>query len=84
MKESDRRVLRAAARVLEANDGDWPGADQIGQEMGGLGADIVTDTLRTLQRSGYLRLDGAPAGDSSAPVFVQEITDKGRQILGSH
>ena len=82
MKESDRRVLRAAARVLAANGGDWPGAEQIGEDMGGVDADVVADTLRTLQRNGYVRLDGAFAGDASAAVYVQEITAKGQQIVG--
>lgn len=82
MKESDRRVLRAAARVLEASAGDWPGADQIGEDMGGTDADVVAETLRTLQRNGFVRLDGAANGGAGTPVFVQEITAKGRQILG--
>jgi hypothetical protein len=82
VKESDRRVLRAAAEVIEVNNGDWPGNDLIGAHMSGVDAGIVAETLRTLQRNGYVRLDGASAGGDVDRVFVQEITVKGRQALG--
>jgi hypothetical protein len=81
VKESDRRVLRAAARALNTSEGNWPGADQIGQDMGGLDLEVVTDTLRALQRSGYVKLDGSFGGDASSPVFVKEITAKGCQVV---
>ena len=82
MKESDRRVLRAAAQAIDTSGGDWPGNDVIGEQMGGVDADLVADTLRAMHRAGHLKLDGAVNGGSGQAVFVQEITAKGRQALG--
>lgn len=82
VKESDRRVLRAAAQAVDTNDGNWPGNDLIGEQMGGVDAELVADTLRALHRNGHVRLDGALTGGGGDLVFVQEITAKGRQALG--
>jgi hypothetical protein len=82
VKESDRRVLRAAARAIDTGDGNWPGNELIGEQMGGVDADVVADTLRVLHRNGHLRLDGAVNGGADVPLFVREITAKGRQALG--
>ncbi len=82
MRESERRVLRAAAEVIEASNGDWPGNDLVGKHMGGVDAGVVADALRALQHGGYLRLDGAFTGSGAERVFVQQITPKGRRALG--
>jgi hypothetical protein len=75
-------VLRAAAEVVEDNNGDWPGNDLVGERMGGVDAGVVKDALRALQDSGYLRLDGAFTGSGGDRVFVELITAKGLRALG--
>ncbi len=75
-------MLRAAAEVIEASNGDWPGNDLVGEHMGGVDAGVVADALRALQHGGYLRLDGAFTGSGAERVFVQQITPKGRRALG--
>jgi hypothetical protein len=83
VKQSERRVLRAAAEVLAINGGNWPGNDLVGEHLGGVDAGVVAQVLRTLQDKGYLRLDGGFSGSGGERVFVQEINPKGHAVLGT-
>jgi hypothetical protein len=84
VKQSERRVLRAAAEVIATSRGNWPGNDLVGEHLGRVDAGVVAQVLRTLQDKGYLRLDGGFSGSGGDRVYVQEITVKGHAVLGTN